>query len=215
MITPRQCRAARGLLGYTQAELAQKAGLSKTGLNNFESGKSSMKASTQELLKKALEDGGIEFTKGEGVKLRTNETTMLYGNDALIQLWEHIFDKYSGYGGEVLIIQAHQNTPSNEVSNFLNARTNFINSQKIKQRVLLCEGDDYQFKSQALCKWIPKESFEYGNSKYIFGNYVAIKMLQDNMIVLINSAQAAEAERKQFNDMWANVSFSDEINIAS
>ena len=40
MITIGQCRAARGLLDWTQQDLAEACGLSKTAINNFEKGHS-------------------------------------------------------------------------------------------------------------------------------------------------------------------------------
>jgi DNA-binding XRE family transcriptional regulator len=38
-LTPAQCRAARGLMGWNQGDLARKAGVSRQTINDFESGK--------------------------------------------------------------------------------------------------------------------------------------------------------------------------------
>ena len=38
MVTPQQIRGARAMLGLTQSELANLAGISTTGLNNIENG---------------------------------------------------------------------------------------------------------------------------------------------------------------------------------
>jgi transcriptional regulator with XRE-family HTH domain len=72
IITPEQIRGARAMLGLTQAQLAARAGLSKTGLNNIERGKADPKASTLVAIQSALESAGIEFTNGDapGVRLR-------------------------------------------------------------------------------------------------------------------------------------------------
>jgi predicted transcriptional regulator len=73
MITPQQIRGARAMLGLTQAELAERAGISKTGLNNIESGGTDPKASTLRAIKAALEAAGVEFISenggGAGVRL--------------------------------------------------------------------------------------------------------------------------------------------------
>jgi predicted transcriptional regulator len=60
------------MLGLKQSELAAKAGISKTGLINIESGNSDPKVSTLVAIKKALESAGVEFTNGEqpGVRLK-------------------------------------------------------------------------------------------------------------------------------------------------
>lgn len=62
------------MLGLTQAELAKRAGISTTGLNNLESGASDPKASTLRAIQAALESAGVEFIAenggGAGVRLR-------------------------------------------------------------------------------------------------------------------------------------------------
>lgn len=77
MITPEQIRGARAMLGLTQAELAGRANLSTTGLNNIERGTSDPKASTLRALQEALEAAGIIFEPsgsmiagGPGVRLK-------------------------------------------------------------------------------------------------------------------------------------------------
>ncbi|TCR95963.1 helix-turn-helix domain-containing protein [Rhizobium sp. BK418] len=77
MIEPDQIRAARSMLGLTQADLAKAAGLSTTGLNNIERGTADPKASTLRAIQGALEEAGIVFLNegetaagGRGVRLR-------------------------------------------------------------------------------------------------------------------------------------------------
>jgi predicted transcriptional regulator len=74
MITPQQIRGARAMLGLTQAELAERAGISKTGLNNIESGATDPKVSTLKAIQAALEAAGVEFIpengSGAGVRLK-------------------------------------------------------------------------------------------------------------------------------------------------
>jgi predicted transcriptional regulator len=74
MISPSQIRGARAMLGMKQTELAERAGISKTGLINIESGASDPKASTLQAVQRALESAGVEFIAenggGAGVRLR-------------------------------------------------------------------------------------------------------------------------------------------------
>ena len=58
IITTRQLRAARAMIGLTQAELASEAGISTTGLNSIEAGKSDPKRSTLLAIHAALEAHG-------------------------------------------------------------------------------------------------------------------------------------------------------------
>jgi len=60
------------MLGLTQADLAAKAGISKTALIAIETATSDPKASTLSAIQKALESAGVEFTNGDqpGVRLQ-------------------------------------------------------------------------------------------------------------------------------------------------
>ena len=71
MITARQTRAARALLGWTQETLAEKALVSLTALKRLES-ESGLKVyeTTRDQVRRALEANGIVFLnsdQGEGV----------------------------------------------------------------------------------------------------------------------------------------------------
>jgi predicted transcriptional regulator len=74
MITPRQIRAARALLGWSQQRLADKAIVSINALARLEKDVVDPRVSTVLAIQKALVKAGIEFLdadqKGEGVRLR-------------------------------------------------------------------------------------------------------------------------------------------------
>jgi predicted transcriptional regulator len=75
MITARQIRAARALLGWSQQQLADKAIVSLNALARLEKGNVDSRMSTLQAVEKALAKAGIEFLsageKGEGVRLRS------------------------------------------------------------------------------------------------------------------------------------------------
>ena len=67
MITSRQVRAARALLGWSQELLADKALVALTALKRLESDRLSVRDATREAVRKALEAAGIEFlSSGRG-----------------------------------------------------------------------------------------------------------------------------------------------------
>ncbi len=66
----RQIRAARGLLDWSQADLAQYTKLSKNALCDLEQGKVMPRMQTIEKLRRAFEVQGIEFTPYDGVQMR-------------------------------------------------------------------------------------------------------------------------------------------------
>ncbi len=67
-ILPEQCRAARGLLNWTQARLASLAGVSRSTIKDFECNRHSLHRSTEEQLIEAFDRGGIRllFQDGRG-----------------------------------------------------------------------------------------------------------------------------------------------------
>ncbi|WP_426956905.1 helix-turn-helix domain-containing protein [Muricoccus radiodurans] len=76
-ITPPQCRAARGLLGWTQDELAKTARIGLNTLRNFETGKSVPMTNNLDAIRRALEAAGVLFIpeNGGGAGLRFRAPT--------------------------------------------------------------------------------------------------------------------------------------------
>ena len=74
MLTASQCRAARGLLDWTQQELADAAHIGVATIWQFEGDATEPRHATLAVLKQALELAGVEFLDengtGEGVRFR-------------------------------------------------------------------------------------------------------------------------------------------------
>ena len=77
-IEPAQCRAARGLLDWTQADLSAATGLSVVTVRAFEKG-GEMRESNRTLLRLAFEKAGVDFIPenggGAGVRMREPRST--------------------------------------------------------------------------------------------------------------------------------------------
>jgi transcriptional regulator with XRE-family HTH domain len=73
-LSPEQCRAARGLLDWTQEELAEKAKVSRSTIRDFENGRHSLHSSTADQVVEALERAGAMLIPpgeaGPGVRLQ-------------------------------------------------------------------------------------------------------------------------------------------------
>ena len=63
--TPAQCRAARALLNWTQAVLAERAGVARKTIADFELAARTLHIRTRRDITATLEDAGIEFLWGE------------------------------------------------------------------------------------------------------------------------------------------------------
>jgi predicted transcriptional regulator len=74
VITPSQCRAARGLLAWNQEDLATRAGVSQVTVHQLEAGVTQPRRATLDVIRRAFENAGVEFIDenggGPGVRLR-------------------------------------------------------------------------------------------------------------------------------------------------
>jgi transcriptional regulator with XRE-family HTH domain len=79
LITVRQVKAARALLGWSQADLAQRSGVSEPTIARLETGDGELggREHTGKKIRAALENGGIDFIDenggGPGVRLRERQ----------------------------------------------------------------------------------------------------------------------------------------------
>jgi transcriptional regulator with XRE-family HTH domain len=77
MVTPAQCRAARGLLDWSQQDLASQAGIGIVTVRQVEAGSTKPRRATLIVLKQAFERAGVEFIDenggGPGVRLRKRQ----------------------------------------------------------------------------------------------------------------------------------------------
>lgn len=65
MLTPAQCRAARALLNWTQADIADRASISAVSIRAFEKG-GEMRDSNRKLLRLTFEAAGVQFIAENG-----------------------------------------------------------------------------------------------------------------------------------------------------
>ena len=79
ILRPDQCRGARAFLGWSREELANRCKVSNATLADFEAGKRTPYARTLADIRRALEEGGIEFVPenggGAGVRLKRRTST--------------------------------------------------------------------------------------------------------------------------------------------
>ena len=73
-LTSEQCRAARGLLNWSQSELAKASGLGRATVARFERDAMETQDESLDSIRNALEAAGVEFIDrnggGVGVRLR-------------------------------------------------------------------------------------------------------------------------------------------------
>ncbi len=169
MITIEQCRAARGLLGWTQQDLANASGLSKTAINNFEKRHSDIKAESLRAIRLAFETAGIEFQSDNGLRQRKKQVEVLHGSEGFTRLGDDIIQTLTEQDGELIMLCARPLTPETQT---LRKR---LESENITLRALQTDGI----------------------TTFIYGSKLALQMRDGAMIVIIDSPSASDAERER------------------
>jgi len=204
-INSRQIRAARALLDWSQEDLAKTSGLSIATIRKIEAGHISPRDKTMEAIVAALEEAHIEFTDSTGVRLKSNEITMIEGEDSYLRLLDDVYHTLKDKGGEVLIWYADNSiSPQAVIDN-----ENRMRKNGIRFRFLIEEGDTHIYYPLNEYRWVSKKYFRNSVIE-IYGDKVGLNLYpnmstqQIKSVVLIQSAPLAEAMRNAFNFMWEN-----------
>ena len=78
------------MLDWSQYDLASATGLSDTTIGNLESGQMSPRSSTASVIRRVLENAGLEFIEPEGVRMRRDDVMLYDGADSCDQLFDDI-----------------------------------------------------------------------------------------------------------------------------
>lgn len=66
ILTPALCRAARGLLDWTQSDLAERSDVSRSTIRDYEGSRHDVHRATAAQIRRAFEEGGVVFMEVEG-----------------------------------------------------------------------------------------------------------------------------------------------------
>ncbi|MCC6597704.1 MAG: helix-turn-helix transcriptional regulator [Alphaproteobacteria bacterium] len=209
MITIEQCRGARGVLGWTQQDLADASGLSKTAINNFEKGHSDIKAESLRAIRMAFESADIEFLERDGLRRRSEHVSILRGADALDRLFDDMNEVLRKGGGDVLIANVASDVTARLSPKTLLAHTETLEKYKITQRILSAPGEVGALGAMQESVSVLSGHSQACFSTFIYGTKVAFELWDQAMIVIISSAEAQQAERRRFEYLW-NLSGADQ-----
>lgn len=208
MVTIAQCRAARGLLNWTQQDLADASGMSKTAINNFEKGHSDIKAESLRAIRMAFESADIEFLSEQGLRRRSESAGLLKGPHAMADLGRDIFETMKEYGGEILITDTSAGQDRQKDLQGLLQPLESLRSKNITERIL-CQGGDAVWSGHGPCRQIAPDNNIPALSSYIYGSKVALELWGQSVIVIIDSHDASKAERARFEYLWEHAQSKD------
>ena len=103
MITGRQIRAARALLGIDAIDLAQEAGLNRDTITALEQGTRQPHRASMEKITNILAQRGVEFTDNQGVRFKSDDIEVFKGRERFHDFTEFVFEHLNRFGGAVCI----------------------------------------------------------------------------------------------------------------
>lgn len=207
MISLEQIKAARALLNWDQAALAKAAGISLPALGNLERGAVTPRLKTLGAIQKALEDAGIEFTEGPGLRHRREvlKIDMLEGPQAIQQLFEDFYATLEREGGELLVRGVSEKTFVKKARPHLATYLDKVDRHKnIRARLLVCEGDTHFVgrRETSIYRWVDREIFGLVPSYIYRDKYAVLLWGAPVRAVITHNPSLAETHRRQFEADW-------------
>ncbi len=205
-ITTAQIRGARGILNWSKAELAERAGLSGAALGSIESGQSVPRESTLNAMQKALENAGIEFLSNDGVRKKSGDVRILKGRNGFWDFYEDIYITIKDSPGEVLVGNVDERKFEKWLSkeNLHTHVSRMRHIEGLSYKILIEEGDTHYLASSdyAEYRWIPKKQYT-PVPFYVYGNKLAILLFdKEATVIILEYPAVSEAYRVQFSAMW-------------
>lgn len=195
----KQIAAARQLLEWSQADLAEKAGVSKPSIIRMEKDLFSVKDDSRRSVQEAFSSTDIEFVEG-GVR-QVNKVVEIYeGDDCYIRLMDDAFIELSPTKGEILFSASDERRSPDVVINKFNA----MRVSGIKMRSLIKDQDTYIMGELDEYRWMSNDLFVDGDVKVIFGDKVAYLMSWRGIprVVTIKDKNIAEENKRFFEYIW-------------
>jgi transcriptional regulator with XRE-family HTH domain len=211
MIQPRQIRAARALLNWSQQDLAKASGIAISSIKNIENDLTVARRDTLAAIQEAFEKSGVEFLPNSGVRFKTTNIEVFEGPLRFSDFYELIYTHLKKHGGDVCIGGSDLSLYSKYRSDPGVHRQRMMELLKerndVSVRILCKEGNsDFDILGYAKYRWLPEEQFS-PTSFYTFGDYLAlISFFHEHppQVILLHSAPYADAYRRTFELAWKN-----------
>jgi transcriptional regulator with XRE-family HTH domain len=210
-ITGKQIAMARILLDMSQKELADKLEIARKTIMRIEIGQSPGSAKTLETIQTFLENNGLEFFDGDGVKRQTREVRTLKGSDGLKQFLNETYQYLRENGG---IVCLHNAKPEYWYKwlpkEWYEMHSNRLNKlgDSIDFRITSEHGNTL-FISQAFAeyRWFPQEYFS-DQPIYSYGDIIAFVNFEEHdlTINILKNEKFAKGVQALFNIAWDKVS---------
>ena len=196
-ITGKQITAARAILGWTQQELADRAGSGVSTVASFEKGHRDTKTDTKEAIIGTLQEAGIEFLDS-GVQFKPSRYEVFEGPDCYLRILDDIYYTLKDNPDEALFYCSDDRLSSGVTVE----KELFIRRAGIRMRSIIEEGNTFIRYPLSEYRYIPKRYFN-NHLTVTYGNKVALLFDINERAFVLENRQYAENQRNQFELIWS------------
>ena len=217
-VSPAQIRAARALLGWSQEDLAKRAGVSRGTVAALEKGagagrlKKKTENVTTELISKvrlALEGEQVEFLPQDGVRMRSSSIVIDDLEGANLRLLNDILTTAIKYrhrtkNNEILIYGLREEDAEVSVGDYLSNHIALLEQAGLREKIL-CLPDTERFVCpMAWYRRLPSSvSYDHFPPVHVYGNKLAIVQWRPTEVVtIVENKSIADAFRSMFLLIW-------------
>ncbi len=209
MIEPRQIRAARALLTWSQSDLAKASGIAVSSIKNVENDITVARRDTLADIQEAIEKAGVEFLPNAGVRMKEQTITVMRGKDGYWNLLDDVYHTLVKSGGEVCILGLDETEVSNALDHSsdegvekLANHVARLEKNRLTERLIIRRGDKNIVAPLSWYRCIPEQYFS-PCPLYVYGDKIAILYLGPPFkAVIYDNPEIARALKKLFDFVW-------------
>jgi transcriptional regulator with XRE-family HTH domain len=213
MPTVEQIRAARALIGWSQGELAERSGLSQTGIARIENGTNRPNSSTLEKIISTFDAHDIEFLSDNGVRKRNNEIKKFFGKNGLIEFMDDVYNSTKDSDGTLSFYNVKPGNWLDVLGEdwwYSHVERMARHIRKENARILIPEENhDFISSGYATYRWFTnKYQLNVNRTMYIYGGKLSFVTFTDTAeqveILMLKNKDFANGAEALFDIAWDN-----------
>lgn len=204
MLLIQQIKAARGLLEWSQADLGERAGLSKTAITNIESGRFRPTSKSLGAIRGACEMAGVEFIEG-GVKFGSPMIQIIKGVEFGQRMRNFKFETCCNQGiKELLYSGLNPTLMSPDEFHETELHMKRVSDEGIKTRMIVSDKRK-PIELPGPLEWyraLPDQYVIDTSPFFIMGPYIGMMLYDIREVVIVLNENQANYQRKIFEYLW-------------
>jgi len=204
IISGRQIRGARGLLGWSMEDLTDQSGVNRISIRQIENDEVQPQEKTLTRIYGVFDKFGIEFLPDDGVKMRKQEARFYSGKAGYRQILDHIYETVKD-GGVIRQFNFGDLRYAPHEESFVSEHIGRLSLIKgLDAKVLESPGETENPVSYCSYRYLDKK-FKSMAPWYLYGDYLVHSLAEQNgkrELVTIHSRLLAERYLREFDIFW-------------